>query len=63
MCDGPQGRGAEAALDLDDIADVESPKSKADIGICVSPVGTLPGLMPENAKVQAKRLHCLEGLG
>ena len=61
MGDGPQGRGTQAALDLDDVADVASAKAEADIG--VSPVGTVPDFRPQNAKAQAKRLHCLEGLG
>jgi len=61
MRDGPQGCGTQAALDLNDVADVASSKSKVDIG--VSPVGTVPDLLPQNAKVQPKRLHCLEGLG
>jgi hypothetical protein len=61
MGDGPQGCGTQAAPDLDDVADVASSKSKIDIG--VSPVGTVPDLLPQNAKAQPKGPHRLEGLG
>ena len=61
MGDGPHGCGTQTAFDLDDVADVASSKSNVDIG--VSPMVSVPGLSSQNAKVQPKRLHRLEGLG
>jgi hypothetical protein len=56
--DGPKRRRAQAAFDLDDIAELATAKPEADRG--VSAMGAIPRFLLENSESQTERLHCLD---